>query len=186
MTSDEVVDVVLGWAEQERAFVFVGNGILSRLVSSREKPFAYCLFGGMSLALPMALGFAAGRPSSRPLALEGDGNFWMGFGAQPTLRYDVLHVVVANGAFASTGGQPLGTDVDDPTSVVVASGAYRCAVEVGTPAELYGALVGDALPIGARLVWALVERNGSVPARSQATPRTVTRLFREAMASRGQ
>ncbi|MFE9660192.1 thiamine pyrophosphate-dependent enzyme [Streptomyces sp. NPDC005955] len=108
LTRDDVLARLACTAEREDAAVFIGNGLNPRAlhaIADRDENFY--MMGSMGLALPLAIGFS--RWSGRTvLAVEGDGNTLMGASAMalaPTARGSLVHVVLDNQVYESTGGQ---------------------------------------------------------------------------------
>jgi thiamine pyrophosphate-dependent acetolactate synthase large subunit-like protein len=86
----------------------------------------FYMLGSMGLAVPIALGVAIAQPQRGVVALEGDGSILMQLGALATVASrapsNLLLVVMDNGSYQITGGQPtatgLGADI-----VAIAKGA---------------------------------------------------------------
>lgn len=119
----------------------VSSWILSA-VADRDRNFY--MKGGMGLTTPMGLGMALGT-SDPVTVVDGDGSMVMSLGALSTVgeqRPDNLVIVVMNnGGFATTGGQPsvasgvafeevargCGLEADHVTTVSAFEAAYRTA-----------------------------------------------------------
>jgi thiamine pyrophosphate-dependent acetolactate synthase large subunit-like protein len=91
--------------------VVVANGFLSReAYFTSHRPGTFYMLGSMGLGPSIALGMALARPERLVIAIEGDGNFLMGMSAVPlvaaTRPGNLLQVVLDDGAYSSTGGQP--------------------------------------------------------------------------------
>ncbi|WP_414586727.1 thiamine pyrophosphate-dependent enzyme [Scytonema sp. PCC 10023] len=90
------------------ALGYISRDIYALTDSEREKCF-YCM-GSMGSVAPLALGISLVRPNVRVFALEGDGSLLMNLGTLATLnRYGsnrVRLVIIDNGCYESTGGQP--------------------------------------------------------------------------------
>lgn len=88
------------------------------LYSSGQRPQNFYMLGSMGLAIPIALGLAIAQPQRRAIALEGDGSLLMQLGCLATVAArkpkNLIAVVMDNGAYQVTGGQP---------TVAVAAGA---------------------------------------------------------------
>lgn len=92
------------------ALVVCCNGYPSReLYSLRDRPENFYMIGSMGLAGPIALGVALARPGRRVVVLDGDGNVLMALGAMANVGAaappNLVHVILDNGAYASTGSQ---------------------------------------------------------------------------------
>ncbi len=92
------------------ALVVCCNGYPSReLYALRDRPENFYMIGSMGLAGPIALGVALARPERRVVVLDGDGNVLMALGAMANVGAaappNLVHVILDNGAYASTGSQ---------------------------------------------------------------------------------
>jgi len=82
-------------------------------------PTTFPLWGAMGAAVPLALGLALARPDRPVVAVTSDGEHLMGIGALATVAAadppNLTVVVLDNGRYGETGGQPshtsLGTDL---------------------------------------------------------------------------
>lgn len=86
------------------------NGFVSReLYRLRDRPENLYLLGSMGLAAPVAMGIALSRPGRRVVVFDGDGNALMGLGGMANIGAaaprNLLHVILDNGVYASTGAQ---------------------------------------------------------------------------------
>ncbi len=103
----------------------IGNTNFDLWASGRRAENFYML-GSMGLAVPIALGLAIAQPERGVIALEGDGSILMQLGSLATVASrapkNLLIVVMDNGTYQITGGQPtatgLGADI-----VAIAKGA---------------------------------------------------------------
>lgn len=120
--------------------VVMANGYISRDgFACREEPLDFYMLGSMGLAGAIALGVAVAAPETRLAVLDGDGNLLMGFGVLPMIgawqprRF--LHVVLDNGTYGSTGGQPTLAGAVDFAAAALSCG-YRRAASVQAEDEL--------------------------------------------------
>lgn len=89
------------------------------LWAAGRRPQNFYMLGSMGLAIPIALGVAIAQPARKVIALEGDGSLLMMLGCLTTVGArqpeNLIIVVMDNGAYEITGGQPtatsLGTDL---------------------------------------------------------------------------
>lgn len=118
MTRLEAVQAVLDSLTDE--LLVVTTGYLSRDVfhlKDRKENFYMC--GSMGNAYPIGIGIALNNPTKRVVVISGDGAALMSLGSLalgnslklPNLR----HVIIDNGKYASTGGQPTCADGIDFT-----------------------------------------------------------------------
>ncbi|MGI5242086.1 thiamine pyrophosphate-dependent enzyme [Dactylosporangium sp. CA-139066] len=156
--------------------LFVGNGYLAREVMAMVEPGearALPLQGGMGLAGAVAAGFVLAGASSRAVVLEGDGNHLMGWSCAQFIAFQqlpIIHVVSANGVYASTGGQtvPRRGGPQDVSACAAALG-YGQGFAVESAEELEDALAtatDTALPV---LVYVAEDPRSVAPRRSPET-----------------
>ncbi|GCB47962.1 thiamine pyrophosphate-dependent enzyme [Streptomyces sp. NL15-2K] len=175
------VEVAVNAAERDVA-LFVGNGFLTREVAHlADGPGTFYLFGGMGLATSVACGYreATGRPA---VVLEGDGNFAMGLGgalyAPAAGPAPLVHVVVFNGHYESSGGQTTLLRTPAQVASVATALGYRHAWVADTLPELRRRL-RDALEMseGASLVCAHTPRLSPPPPRPRLDAADCTQRF---------
>ena len=87
------------------------TGMISReTFNALDRPGNFYMLGSMGLASAFALGLALVRPRRRVVVLEGDGSALMSLGTLPLIASErpanLVHVVLDNRAYESTGGQP--------------------------------------------------------------------------------
>ncbi|MDE2934582.1 MAG: thiamine pyrophosphate-dependent enzyme [Chloroflexota bacterium] len=127
--TDEVVVTALGFTSRE--WFALGNRCEN-----------FYLLGSMGMVVPVGLGLAM-RGSSDVFAIEGDGSCLMNLGVLATvgaLKPKQLHVVVVdNGVYESTGGQPTSASAADFVKLAQAAGISE-ARSVDAVSELPGAI----------------------------------------------
>lgn len=99
---------------------------------SGRRPQNFYMLGSMGLAVPIALGVALAQPQRKVIALEGDGSILMQLGALATVaergQRNLAIVIMDNGAYQITGGQPTHTAAGaDIVGVARASGIAQSA-----------------------------------------------------------
>lgn len=119
------------------------TGYISReLFALRDRPENLYLQGAMGHAASVAAGVALGRPGRRVVAVDGDGSALMHLGALSTIGHldglDLVHVILDNGGYESTGSQGTTAGTTAFPQVATACG-YRASVSVGSAAELRAA-----------------------------------------------
>ena len=92
------------------------------------------VFGAMGKASSFALGLALARPDKKVILFDGDGSLEMNLGVLITIAEkrpkNLVHFVVQNGIYASTGGQPIvGQDVVSFAEMARAAG-YTAAYDI--------------------------------------------------------
>ena len=185
LARDGALTLIAAAAARHRAAVFIGNGLAPRalrMIADRDRNFY--MVGSMGLALPLAVGFC--RLAQVPtIAVEGDGNALMGMSAMaiaPAAHRPLVHVVLDNQGYESTGGQR--SPAPGFSFVDVARAAhYSMAVEVDDDAGLAAAVDEAITGRHVCLVHAHVARDdgvgdGEPPPRIPLHPAEITDRFR--------
>jgi thiamine pyrophosphate-dependent acetolactate synthase large subunit-like protein len=140
------------------------------LWATGRRPENFYMLGSMGLAVPIALGVAIAQPQRRVIALEGDGSILMQLGCLATVAAraprNLLIVVMDNGTYQITGGQPTATGLGaDIVGIARASGLTRAA----WAADLthFAALADQALTEDGP--WLIATRNSAEKPREQTT-----------------
>ena len=107
---------LVGKLKHEEAVIGgIGNANFD-LWASGQRPQNFYMLGSMGLAIPIALGVAIAQPERHVVALEGDGSLLMQLGCLATVAMqapkNLTMVVLDNGLYQITGGQPTAERVD--------------------------------------------------------------------------
>ncbi len=136
MDRRRAVAVIVDVLTEER--IVFANGFVSRdgFAAGDSDRHLYML-GSMGLVAAIGLGVALVRPDARVAVVDGDGNLLMGMGVLPMVGAwapaNLLHIVLDNGTYGSTGAQPtIASGVDLP-AVAIACGYRRAARAAGEP-----------------------------------------------------
>ena len=120
--------------------VVCANGFISRetfTISDRTENFY--MIGSMGLASSIGLGVALSKPSRKVIILDGDGNLLMNLGSLPMTGSlqpkNLLHIVLDNEVYASTGNQPTISNVIELEDIAK-SAKYAYIKKVTTDDEL--------------------------------------------------
>jgi len=86
------------------------NGMISRESHSiHDRAGHFYMIGSMGMTAPIALGVAMHKPERQVVAVDGDGNAFSNLGALAMIANskvkNLIHIVLDNGAYESTGGQ---------------------------------------------------------------------------------
>jgi len=167
--------------------VVAADGAISReAYRGCDRARSFYMLGSMGQVASLALGLAMTR-RERVVALDGDGNLLMGLGglalvaaARPANLY---HLVLDNGCYATTGGQPAVSRQVDLAAVAAGAGyrwARRCRAGEDADAAIAAWLTAD----GPALLVVEVEPGDPDPApRIPMTPVEMGERFRAALAS---
>ncbi len=121
------------------------TGMISREVFvTDDRAGNFYMLGSMGLLSSFGLGLAMLNPEQRVVMLEGDGSALMSLGTLPLIAKEqpvnLLHVILDNEAYESTGVQPsISSDVD--LAEVARSCGYRRVARVEDIEDLHSALL---------------------------------------------
>jgi thiamine pyrophosphate-dependent acetolactate synthase large subunit-like protein len=125
----------------------IGNSNFD-LWGAGRRPQNFYMLGSMGLAVPIALGVAIAQPRRRVVALEGDGSILMQLGCLATVanrkQTNLLIVILDNGAYQITGGQPTATG-QGADIVAIARGAGLAQSAWAADETHYEEMVAQAL-----------------------------------------
>ena len=125
--------------------VVCANGLISReTFTIRDRTENFYMIGSMGLASSIGLGVALSKPSRKVIILDGDGNLLMNLGSLPMIGSlqpkNLLHIVLDNEVYASTGNQPTISNVVELENIAK-SAKYAYIKKVTTDEELRGEVV---------------------------------------------
>jgi len=134
----------------------LGGTIREMLAEVGQKPnHLYCL-DAMGQPLAIGLGLALGKPEQRVVVVEGDGSLLMGFSALATVGHlkpsNLVLIVLDNGVYLATGGQPTFAADVDLAAVARACGWARADAIDSTSEDLQRALAWAASDQGPLLL----------------------------------
>ncbi len=91
--------------------VIICNGFPSReAYAIADRSTHFYMIGSMGMAAAIGLGVALNKPDKKVIVLDGDGNVLMGMGTLATIGAlrpkNLIHVVLDNEVYGSTGNQP--------------------------------------------------------------------------------
>jgi phosphonopyruvate decarboxylase len=139
---DAVAEVVR--AVGDSSLIVATTGKTAReLEADWDRPENLYVVGSMGCASSVALGVALQARSRQVVVLDGDGAALMRLEAMAAIGRlaptNLLHVLIDNEAYESTGGQPTGSGQVNFTEIAAACG-YRAAREVSSAEGLRSAL----------------------------------------------
>jgi thiamine pyrophosphate-dependent acetolactate synthase large subunit-like protein len=112
----------------------IGNAC-NDVYAAGDRALNFYMRGSMGAGVPIAFGLARARPNDRVICIEGDGSVLMNMGALATVggyRPENLTIVILdNGAYQITGGQPTHTAAGIDLSAV----AKGCGIESSSRVE---------------------------------------------------
>jgi phosphonopyruvate decarboxylase len=115
---------------------------------SRRPDLDIPLTGAMGKASSLGLGLALARPDRRVIVLDGDGSLLMNLGSLVTVAHcqpaNFYHFVYEDGAYTSTGGQPIPNAGRFSFADLAKGAGYRAAYEFHDLSD-FAARIGDIL-----------------------------------------
>ena len=170
--------------ELQEELVVCTTGYACRdLQECRDRAGNFYMIGSMGLAASVGLGLAISRPGASVVVLDGDGSVLMGLGALPVIGErapkNLIHVVLDNEVFASTGGQRTYSSSVGLDRLALACG-YRQVARVSNEKEMIAQWQGMRAQEGPSflLVKCRVD-SGSPAARVLLDPDRITARFME-------
>ncbi|MBI3270133.1 MAG: hypothetical protein HYZ53_14080 [Planctomycetes bacterium] len=169
----------------ENALVVACNGMIGRdLWATGDRPTRFYMIGSMGLASSIGLGLALAQPRRRVVVFDGDGNVLMNLGSLANIAAarppNFHHVILDNGAHASTGDQrTISTQV--PLDEIARAAGYRAAWRASDLAGLEAAAREFFAAEGPVCLLARVEPGNQkgVP-RVELEPDAIAQRFRKA------
>lgn len=121
------VAAVLATVCQAATVVFSTTGHASRyLHNAGDRPRNFYMQGSMGHVSSLALGYATASPREKVIIFDGDGAALMHLGVFSTIGaehpHNLVHVIVDNGGYESTGSQPCTSRTTDLAGVARACG----------------------------------------------------------------
>jgi phosphonopyruvate decarboxylase len=180
----EAVALVLAHLS-EADIVVAADGATSReAFRACDRARSFYMLGSMGHVASIALGLAMSRPE-RVIALDGDGNLLMGLGnlahiggLKPARLH---HLVLDNGCYATTGGQPALSRQVDLAAMAEAAG-YAWARRCGQGEDAAGAVAAWLAAPGPAFLNLGVDSSDPSPARRiPMSPEEMAERFRTAL-----
>jgi thiamine pyrophosphate-dependent acetolactate synthase large subunit-like protein len=184
MTRAEAVALALSLLADDDIVVAADGAISREAYRALDRRRTFYMLGSMGQVASIALGLAMTR-LERVVALDGDGNLLMGFGGLALVGGikppNLFHLVLDNGCYATTGGQPaLSKQVDLASAAVGAGYAWgrRCSSDDHARTSLTSWL---AAPGPALLDMTVDSEDGDPAPRVPMTPDEMAERVRAAL-----
>jgi phosphonopyruvate decarboxylase len=152
MTRHEALESLLSQLTAQDLAVFTTGMISREAFNIRDRPENFYMIGSMGLLTSLGLGLALQSPSRRIWVIEGDGSALMSLGTFPLIATcrpsNLIHVVLDNEAYESTGAQPTISATVDLAALARASGyasVWRVSDRGSLEQALQGVMHGTAL-----------------------------------------
>jgi phosphonopyruvate decarboxylase len=126
MTRHEALQHILHRLPDHDLALFTTGMISREAFNIRDRPENFYMIGSMGLLASFGLGLALQAPSRTIWVIEGDGSALMSLGTFPLIATcqpaNLIHVVLDNEAYESTGGQPTISATVDLAALARAAG----------------------------------------------------------------
>ena len=165
----------------------LATGFISREGhAARDRDENFYMIGSMGQASSIGLGIALCKPKRRVVVLDGDGAVLMNLGILPMIGTlglrNLLHIVLDNGAYASTGGQKTCSSTVS-LALLAKSSRYRTVRVIETEDALRRALRGLSREPGPAFWHVKIREEDRRPApRVSPTPEALTQRLQRALA----
>lgn len=131
---------VIRSAKDGHTFLIATTGYTSRELSvTGDERDEFYMIGSMGCAASIGLGLARARPDRSFITVDGDGALLMRLGSLATIGWyrpkNLLHILLDNSSYESTGGQPTVSGVVDFAGTAASCG-YKKAVHAHNLEEL--------------------------------------------------
>jgi len=165
------------------ALVISVNGYISREVfSSFDRIGNFYMLGSMGMGLPIALGLAYVIKKRKIVVLDGDGNLLMNMGSLSTVARlhprNLVHIVLDNEVYESTGGQPSSSRYIKLEKVAKVCG-YEFVARAETVAELEKYSKRIFLVGGPVFLLVKIREAASPSGRISIKPKEIVRRFKK-------
>jgi thiamine pyrophosphate-dependent acetolactate synthase large subunit-like protein len=129
MTRHEALQHILTHLPDADLALFTTGMISREAFNIRDRAGNFYMIGSMGLLNALGLGLALQSPSRTIWVIEGDGSALMSLGTFPLIATcrprNLIHVVLDNEAYESTGGQPTISSTVDLAALAKAAGYAR-------------------------------------------------------------
>lgn len=185
MTRADAIRICLAHLTADDIVVAADGAISREAYAVLDRPRTFYMLGSMGQVGSIALGLAMTR-RERVVALDGDGNFLMGSGGAVMIGGvkppNLYHLVLDNGAYGTTGGQPSLSRQVDLAQLALGAG-YRWARRCRSHREAAGAVAQWLGADGPAFLALPIDEPEATPApRIPLAPETTAARVRAALA----
>jgi len=139
----EAIEIILQNIKNDDLVVSSTGNLSREIFLIKDSPQIFYMMGSMGLASSISLGLAFCSSNRRIFVVEGDGSILMNMGSMATIGHylpsNLIHIVLDNEAYDSTGGQSSVSDTANLDKVARAVG-YDSVFRVFNRKELADAL----------------------------------------------
>ncbi len=143
LTREETINLIMDNIDKSDAIISTTGKTSRELfelrISKLESPRDFYTVGSMGCSASIALGLALQKPSKEFFILDGDGAVIMQMGTLATIGHykpkNLHHIIIDNGSYESTGGQPTVSNSLNFAAIAMACG-YKSSKEVTSKSQL--------------------------------------------------
>jgi len=110
MKRHEAIEIICQYIDKNDLIISTTGNLSRELFIIADSPRIFYMMGSIGLASSIGLGLAICCPDRRIIVIEGDGSIIMNMGSLATIGYyapnNLIHIVLDNEIYESTGGQP--------------------------------------------------------------------------------
>ncbi|MGJ4905016.1 phosphonopyruvate decarboxylase [Bradyrhizobium sp. HKCCYLS2058] len=173
LSAGEAIELICERLDPTTSIVSTTGFITRELFRVNDRPENFYMQGSLGHCSALAAGLAIAMPNRPVLALDGDGGALMHMGVMSTIGHtqpqNLIHVVLDNESYASTGGQA-STSRSSSLDLVASACGYRSSVRCAEAGDILKAMEHFATTRGPHFL--LCKINRSHPA---TLPRVTTR-----------
>ncbi len=131
----EALKIITEVFPHEPTIVTLGATVRELIATVGKRENDFYVLDSMGLPVAIGLGIALGRPENaeKIIVIEGDGGLLMGLSALPTIGFlkptNLVILILDNGTYASTGGQPTAATTTDFAAVAAGCGIRSTTVD---------------------------------------------------------
>ncbi len=131
----EALKIITAVFVHEPTIVTLGATVRELIATVGKRENDFYVLDSMGLPVAIGLGIALGKPENaeKIVVIEGDGGLLMGLSALPTVGFlkpkNLVILILDNGTYASTGGQPTAATTTDFAAVAEGCGIHGITVD---------------------------------------------------------
>ncbi len=158
----EALKIITEVFPTEPAVITLGATVRELIATVGRRDNDFYVLDSMGLPIAIGLGLALGRPDNpeKIVVVEGDGGLLMGLSSLTTVGFlkpkNLVIIVLDNGTYASTGGQPTAATTTD--FAAVAEGCGITGITADDEAGFRGALANAKEKDGPTLVRMMIDQ----------------------------
>lgn len=187
MKRHEALKIILESFKKDDLAIFTTGMISREAFAAKDRPENFYMVGSMGLVTPLALGLALVCPGKKVIGVEGDGSVFLNLGSLAMVAREKPNnlsvIVIDNGCYESTGGQPcLSREVD--VSKIAQAAGFVSAEKVEDKECLKEKLSAVLKSPGPTLLLVKVEssRQEGIP-RVSHSPEEIKKIFMKVLSS---